>query len=178
MNEKISAIDLAEILGVTRQYIYKSDREDWGPQDIRAHADDLVQAAKNDAKAIKLRLREYMRTRDAPEITAYKITEADKKRFMKKVAVAGDNDCWEWKAGKAAHGYGQFRFRHKQLGAHRFMYWLKHGEYPGEGYVCHTCDNPGCVNPNHLYLGDHLSNMEDRVGKGYDMSNRIKATSV
>lgn len=176
MSESISAIDLAEILNVSRQYIYRSGRSGWTSQEVRDHADQIIKQAKEDARAIKQRLKEYERSLGMSELAEYEITDADHTRFMSNVSVKSAAECWEWKAGKAAHGYGQFRFRHKQLGAHRFMYWLHTGEFPADGYVCHTCDNPGCVNPNHLYLGDHRSNMDDRVGKGYDMTNRNEAT--
>ena len=92
-----------------------------------------------------------------------------KDRFWEKVDKSGD--CWEWTTGKTGGGYGQFWFNGKTQYAHRFSYELHHGPIPpGEGYhgtcVCHHCDNPSCVNPDHLYIGTQQDNMDDKAEKG------------
>lgn len=95
-----------------------------------------------------------------------KFTVQDTARFYEKVAVAGEDDCWLWLGSKVGAGYGTFTFRGKPMYAHRFAYWIATGVWPGELDTCHTCDNPGCVNPAHLWLGTRLQNMQDAVSKG------------
>ncbi len=92
-------------------------------------------------------------------------------KFWNKVDRRGDDECWEWTAGKTGAGYGAFYYNRKQVLASRVAWELEHGPVPsGEHYgttcVCHICDNPGCCNPNHLFLGTHSENMIDMYKKG------------
>lgn len=77
--------------------------------------------------------------------------------------------CWIWKGPRGHKGYGQITYvkangRTSTLRAHRVSYQIHKGE-PGEFFVCHSCDNPPCVNPDHLWLGTHNDNMQDMVKK-------------
>jgi hypothetical protein len=76
--------------------------------------------------------------------------------------------CWLWTAGTNAHGYGAI-FCGGRTGqmvrAHRFS-WLVHFGDPGKLSVCHRCDNPPCVRPEHLFLDTHSANMQDKMRKG------------
>lgn len=87
-------------------------------------------------------------------------------RFWKKVEKT--NDCWLWIAGKYPDGYGVFWNGTTYDGAHRISWELHYGEIPKGMLVCHTCDNPPCVNPEHLWIGTKKDNNNDRTKKGRD----------
>jgi hypothetical protein len=97
-------------------------------------------------------------------------------RFWSKVDVRGPEECWLWLASvtkptrRSPGGYGRFstgkRTPASYTGAHRIAYMLHHGEVPDDLAVCHTCDNPPCCNPAHLWLGTKVENNSDRDRKG------------
>lgn len=76
------------------------------------------------------------------------------------------NGCWLWTGGGAGNGYGQFQYRMKKYGAHRFAWIDTHGPIADDIQVCHKCDVPLCCNPDHLFLGTCKDNTQDAFSKG------------
>jgi len=93
--------------------------------------------------------------------------ETPEQRFNKKYVINEDTDCWEWTHALNNIGYGMFRWAtNKMRTAHRVSYELHKGPIPNGLFVCHTCDNPKCVNPEHLWVGTRKDNFDDMVSKG------------
>lgn len=94
----------------------------------------------------------------------------DKERFWSKVDIRSGEECWEWKESTNTDGYGTFsiggRETQQKLAAHRVAKTLSMGKDIEEGkLVLHACDNPPCCNPEHLFVADHQTNMDDMVAK-------------
>lgn len=90
-------------------------------------------------------------------------------RFWRYVTPASPDECWEWRGANNSFGYGRLNRGDKNnrtIKAHRASYQIHFGIDPEDKDVCHHCDNPPCVNPYHLFLGDAKSNAEDMVRKG------------
>lgn len=86
-------------------------------------------------------------------------------RYWSKVDKSGGPyACWPWIAGCSGNGYGGFNADGEMWGAHVYAFGIANGYKPP--MVCHSCDNPPCCNPKHLWPGDALQNMLDRTAKG------------
>lgn len=94
------------------------------------------------------------------------LSPSDLQRFWSKVNIGDPNECWEWQAGKQHSGYGNFSLRGQGVRAHRVSWALANGPIPKGRLILHRCDNPPCVNPNHLFDGSQADNMHDMSNKG------------
>jgi len=92
-------------------------------------------------------------------------------RFWSKVDVRGRDECWEWQAS-GSKGYGRLMMDGVTWGAHRLAFTLVKGRIPDGMCVLHSCDNPPCCNPAHLFIGTHADNMRDMAKKGRSSSSR------
>lgn len=106
-------------------------------------------------------------------------------RFWSKADKAGENECWPWAGALSGSGHGLFNLGGPRdkcviVNAHRVSYQMATGvkilemkpKKAGDLFVCHTCDNPPCVNPKHLYLGSNYTNQQDRKNRKRPMSRK------
>ena len=88
-------------------------------------------------------------------------------RFWDKVEQS--DDCWRWLGAKCSYGYGVIsigpKINNRLVKAHRISYEIHYGSIPDGFSVCHSCDNPECTNPSHLFAAPHRENMLDMVAK-------------
>lgn len=109
------------------------------------------------------RWRKYGDPLTVKQVQLHGVTLAE--RMWSNVKV-GDG-CWEWCAGRDPNGYGRIGINEIPVLAHRVSYEIAHGvKLSPHQVVMHMCDNPGCVRPSHLRMGDHAANMADKMAKG------------
>lgn len=91
---------------------------------------------------------------------------SDIRRFEEKFIPVTESGCWLWTASVDRGGYGQFHMSGKCAKSHRASYQLYVGPLDPSLHVCHKCDTPSCVNPEHLFLGTDADNLSDMSAKG------------
>ena len=97
-------------------------------------------------------------------LQGHKFRPSLQERLLEKINKT--DSCWLWTGHRNACGYGTIRFNHKMELAHRMMWLLVNGKMPDK-CVLHSCDNPSCVNPEHLRLGTHQENITEAFQKGH-----------
>ncbi len=117
-------------------------------------------------------------------MTELHLTDEDLERFREKVKVQ-PSGCHEWQGAIGDSGYGQFFYSSgtykgtRNIRAHRVAYIIATGEtLTSKDYICHTCDNRRCVNPEHLFKGDARINAHDAIEKGRHPSAKLGKKDV
>lgn len=82
------------------------------------------------------------------------------------LAIEKTDSCWLWRGPFNRAGYGKTRYKQAHITAHRLSWLLFRGAIPDGQWVLHKCDNPKCVNPDHLFLGNAQANVDDMIDKG------------
>lgn len=97
-------------------------------------------------------------------------TIPESERFNAKVMPEPNTGCWLWFGQFDKDGYGLLKTGSKDKWnnerAHRVSYRINIGPIPEGYFICHKCDNPACVNPDHLFAGNHIDNVTDMISKG------------
>ncbi len=122
-----------------------------------------------------LELEKYdYKKREKRYIMGHHITKIFRKLMEEKdYNIIKENNCWEWKKTKLKNGYGVYCFHGERIYAHRKSYEFHNNvKLNREEMICHKCDNPLCINPDHLFLGSQFDNIKDGIDKG-----RIKGKS-
>lgn len=123
---------------------------------------------------VKLRLAQDTRPpkqqkRNGHAIIKRQTKEERIKHFWESVDKKSESDCWNWLLYKNQEGYGRFNWLGKLISTHRIAYYLSTGIDPISMLVLHSCDNPSCCNPGHLFLGTDRDNCHDKINKGRDV---------
>lgn len=100
-------------------------------------------------------------------------------RFHEKWMLNEESGCWEWQAATMGRGYGFIKIpgTRKQINAHRLSYLIHYSSIPDDKIVCHSCDNPKCVKPSHLFLGTQSENLTDMKSKGRHLNGEKNTES-
>lgn len=99
----------------------------------------------------------------AAKIKTRKITKTFHERLWSKIQIGNPENCWEWSGARQERGHGVIKItgEKKNMLVHRAVFEEIHGPIPDGVLICHTCDNPPCCNPNHLFSGTQVDNMSD-----------------
>jgi len=98
--------------------------------------------------------------------------ERFKAKILPKLFFLDESDCWLWLGRTNEKGYGKFDINRLPVYVHRFVWELINGPIKEGLCVCHTCDNPSCCNPSHLFLGTQEDNIHDMMHKGRHVGHK------
>lgn len=107
---------------------------------------------------------------DMGKFARIRYADIDQERFWEKVDKCSLDECWNWLAYLDKDGYGGFNINSVQRKAHRVAYVLANGKLKTSLLVCHSCDNPSCVNPAHLWAGTSRQNIDDMITKNRSLT--------
>lgn len=99
-------------------------------------------------------------------------------RFMFKLIPEPNSGCWLWLTSVTDDGYGQFAWDGRTIPAHRASFMLFHGPIARGSQIRHLCDNPSCVNPDHLLIGTAFDNVQDRIRRGRSAKKKLTPSDV
>jgi hypothetical protein len=114
---------------------------------------------------------------NAPSVKSWR-SYPDLKAFIMDQARFTLRSCWEWPIFHKPGGYAECEIKGKRYRVHRLSYEVFKGQIPEGKYVCHSCDNPSCVNPEHLFLGSAKENFDDMMSKGRAPSKWLQSDEV
>lgn len=107
-------------------------------------------------------------------LSAAERNKSEINRFFNFIEWIPFHSCWEWTGCKSSRGYGELKTSTGKTEIASRVSWKIHfGDIPDGMFVCHSCDNPGCVNPSHLFLGSRRDNILDMVAKDRQTGKRI-----
>jgi len=105
------------------------------------------------------------------------LSPLEQRFFQYVLCGTAQHECWTWTGAKSRQGYGNFCLDGRTVLAHRVSWQLHKSADAGNMAVCHSCDNPSCVNPDHLWLGTVGDNNADRHTKGRSNGASLKGTA-
>lgn len=126
-----------------------------------------VAGCESKAHALGLCTKHYQRIKKYGTLDPQRCSDGTpEERFWRFVDKRDSDQCWNWVGVKSNNGRGRLKVSYKYVTAYRFSYELHNGCIPIGALVLHSCDNPSCVNPSHLFTGTQKDNLADRESKG------------